>query len=275
MTADYAFRRCGGCGLVFMDPRPTRAELPTFYPASYHNFDPPKNAISKFLLNRYLDRQAAICRKLMRRDGAMLEVGCAAGDLLERVVQTGTAATVHGIDVSAEACARARDRGLDVFHGTLDEFETDQRYDLIFMSHVIEHVLDPVETIVKVTALLKPGGVLYLETPNVRSLDARIWKRRWGLIHYPRHLYLFDRGTIVRLLETGGLRVEGTASQLNSCGWALSVQSDLRRARIDRSRKPRSAYYPALLLLFLPFNLVDLCLGGTAFMSVRGRKVGG
>ena len=68
----------------------------------------------------------------------------------------------------------------NVFHGTLDEFETDDKFDLVFMSHVIEHVLDPVATVAKIRTLLKPGGVLYLETPNVRSLDARLWRRRWG-----------------------------------------------------------------------------------------------
>ena len=91
--------------------------------------------------------------------------------------------------------AVARARGLDVFCGTLEEYQTDQQYDVVFMSHVIEHVLDPVATVATIERLLAPGGVLYLETPNVGSLDARVWKQRWGLIHYPRHLYLFDRDT--------------------------------------------------------------------------------
>jgi hypothetical protein len=106
---------------------------------------------------------------------------------------------------------------------------------------------------------LKPGGVLYLETPNVRALDSRLWGRRWGLIHYPRHLYLFDRSTIRRLFESAGLVDVRVASELNSCGWALSVQSELRRVGLDRSRRPRSFYYSLLLLLFLPVNAVDSC----------------
>jgi 2-polyprenyl-3-methyl-5-hydroxy-6-metoxy-1,4-benzoquinol methylase len=179
---------------------------------------------------------------------------------------------VQGIELSLEACQQAWQRGLKVFHGTLDEYETDQRFDMVFMSHVIEHVLDPVATIEKIASLLKPGGVLYIETPNVGSLDARVWRRNWGLLHYPRHLYLFDRKTVRRLLERGGLAVEDVSSQVNSCGWALSIQSALRRSRVDRSRRPRSFYYPVLLLLTLPMNALDLCFGGTAFMSAIARK---
>jgi hypothetical protein len=68
--------------------------------------------------------------------------------------------------------------------------------------------------------------------------------------------------------------VESVKPELNSCGWALSVQSSLRRRGIDRVREPRSRYYPLLLLLFLPANVVDLCFGGTAFMSAIARKGG-
>ena len=271
LDASFDLYRCDECGLVFMHPLPTRAELPHLYPSNYHNFDPPKNPISRFLLHRYYEHQCAIARKHMPEDGSLLEIGCASGDILERMQHHGYD-DVQGIELSLEACERAWGRGLKVFHGTLDEFETDQRFDMVFMSHVIEHVLDPVATVTKIASLLKPGGVLYLETPNVGSLDARLWKRSWGLIHYPRHLYLFDRSTARRLLERGGLAVEDVSSQVNSCGWALSLQSALRRRRLDRSRKPRSAYYPLLLLVFLPMNALDLCFGGTAFMAAIARK---
>jgi SAM-dependent methyltransferase len=272
MEASYDFLRCSGCGLVFMDPMPTREELPGLYPSNYHNFDAPSGRIPALLLDRYYAHQVRTCRKHLPPGGSVLEVGCAAGDVLERL--QGAGHRVTGIELSKEACDLAAQKGLDVFQGTLDEFETDQRFDLVFMSHVIEHVIDPVATVAKIARLLQPGGVLYIETPNVRSLDARLWRQGWGLIHYPRHLYLFDRTTIRRLLERGGLSVESVKPELNSCGWALSVQSSLRRRGIDRVREPRSPYYPLLLLLFLPANLVDLCFGGTAFMSAIARKGG-
>jgi len=270
MTAPGDLYRCTGCGLVAMEPMPTRAELPGLYPAEYENFSGPGNPIARFLLARYQRRQADICRKHLPPDGRILEIGCATGDVLAELV--GEYPVVHGIELSEAACAVARARGLDVFCGTLEEYRTDQQYDVVFMSHVIEHVLDPVATVAIIERLLAPGGVLYLETPNVGSLDARVWKSRWGLIHYPRHLYLFDRSTITRLLDGASLTTEGVRWEPNSCGWALSVQSWFRRRGIDRSRAPRSRYYPVLLMLFLPLNILDAAFGGTAFMSAIGRK---
>ncbi len=270
MTAPGDLYRCGTCGLVAMEPIPTRAELPGLYPTEYENFSGPRNPVARYLLARYQHRQADICRKHLQPGGRILEIGCATGDVLAELA--GDYPVVHGIELSAEACGVARGRGLDVFCGTLEEYETDQQYDVVFMSHVIEHVLDPVESVRIIERLLAPGGVLYLETPNVGSLDARVWKQRWGLIHYPRHLYLFDRSTIARLLASAELTTEGVRWEPNSCGWALSVQSWLRRKGIDGSRTPRSRYYPVLLMLFLPLNLLDVAFGGTAFMSAIGRK---
>jgi SAM-dependent methyltransferase len=270
MTAPGDLYRCSSCGLVAMEPMPTRAELPGLYPADYENFSGPRNPVARLLLARYQRRQADICRKHLPPDGRILEIGCATGDVLAELA--GEYPVVHGVELSEDACEVARARGLEVFCGTLEEFATDQQYDVVFMSHVIEHGLDPVETVAIIERLLAPGGVLYLETPNVGSLDARVWKQRWGLIHYPRHLYLFDRSTITRLLGSASLTTEGVRWEPNSCGWALSVQSWLRRRGIDRSKAPRSRYYPALLMLFLPLNLLDAAFGGTAFMSAIGRK---
>jgi trans-aconitate methyltransferase len=271
MTASFDLYRCSACHLVFMHPLPTRAELPDLYPSNYHNFEPPSNPISRALLDRYYEHQSSICRRYLPPDGALLEIGCATGEVLARVQEHGFH-DAQGVELSREACERAWERGLKVFHGTLDEFETDQSFDVIFMSHVIEHVLDPVATTQKLASLLAPGGVLYLETPNVGAPDARLFRRHWGLIHYPRHLYLFDRATIRKLLTGVGLEVERVSSQANSCGWALSAQSMLRRWGVDRSRRPRSFYYPLLLLLFLPLNLLDAGLGGTAFIAAIARK---
>ena len=262
--------RCSNCRLVAMSPMPTRAELPSLYPPDYHSFATEGNVVARLLLRRYQRRQASRCRASLPPGGRFLEIGCANGDVLAELVNEFP--VVQGIELSEEAAAAARARGLDVFCGTLEEFETAQEYDLIFMSQVIEHVLDPVATLARITSLLAPGGVVYFETPNVGSLDAKIWKQRWGLIHFPRHLYLFDRQTIRRLIESAGLEFERVRWEPNSCGWALSVQSELRRHRVDRSAEPRSWYYPLLLLAFLPMNVLDAAFGGTAFMSATGRK---
>jgi 2-polyprenyl-3-methyl-5-hydroxy-6-metoxy-1,4-benzoquinol methylase len=265
------FYRCTGCGLVFMHPLPTLAELAALYPAGYNNFQEETNRLRSFLLACYHAHQATRCLAHLPARGAVLEVGCGSGDLLLALRARG-AQRVCGVDISASACAVARARGLDVFCGTLEDFASDERFDLVVMSHVIEHVIDPVRAITRVAELLRPGGTLYVETPNVAALDARLFGARWGLIHYPRHLHLFDRRTLRRLLERGGFAASAMRSEVNSCGWALSIQGALRGVGIDRSRAPRSRYYPFLLAACLPLNALDWGLGGTAFLSCVARR---
>jgi SAM-dependent methyltransferase len=273
IEASYPFHRCAGCGFVFMHPLPTREELPSLYPSDYRNYEVPANPLSAYLVDRFHAHHVAVSRRLLPAGGSFLEVGSAGGDVLRRLRDRGFE-NVRGVEISQDGVAASRAKGLRVFCGTLEEFSTDERFDLILMSHVIEHVLDPVATVAKTFALLEPGGRLYIETPNVRSLDARLWGPYWGLVHYPRHVTLFDRATLRRLLEGAGFEVEKMSWEINSCGWALSIQSALRRAGIDRSRRPRSFYYPLLLAATLPVNLVDVFFGGTAFMSAIARKGG-
>ena len=272
LAAGSDFYRCTNCGFIFMNPLPTREELPRFYPSTYHNFTPPTNPVSRFLLNCYHARHVSICSRYLRSESSFLEIGSASGDLLERL-RNRNYQNVQGVEISAEGYQRSREKDLKVFCGTLEEFSTDQQFDMIFMSHVIEHVLDPLAAIKRITQLLKPGGILYLETPNVGCLDAKIWGRDWGLVHYPRHLYLFSRSTFHRLIQTGGLEVEQLWFEINSCGWALSLQNTFRRLNIDQSRRARSFYYPFLLLACMPLNLLNYCFcDGTAFMTAICRK---
>jgi SAM-dependent methyltransferase len=268
--ADADYRRCPDCRLVFLHPRPGREELAALYPPEYQNFDRPRGRLARWLTDRYHARHAAVVRRHVPPGGRVLEVGCADGALLARLRDDGY--EVAGVEISKDACERAWERRLPVFCGTLEEYPGDETFDLVLASHVIEHTLDPQDTAAHLAARLRPGGVAYVETPNVGSPDARLFGNRWGLLHYPRHLYLFDRGTLRTLLERAGLRMERLRWEPNSCGWALSVQTVLRRAGIDRSRRPRSAYYPALLVLLLPLNLVDVVAGGTAFMAAVARR---
>jgi len=273
IEADFPFHRCGDCGFVFMHPLPTREELPGLYPADYQNYDAPRNALSAFLVARFHARHVAVSLRHLTAGGRFLEVGSAGGDVLQGLQAKGHA-DVQGVEISAAGVAAPRAKGLRVFHGRVGEFETDGPFAVVLMSPVIEHVLDPVATARRVFELLAPGGVFYVETPNVGALDARLWGRHWGLIHYPRHLCLFDRGTLRRLLTGAGFEVETMSWEINSCGWALSIQGALRRRGLDRSRRPRSFYYYPLLAATLPLNLLDVAFGGTAFMSAIARKPG-
>jgi SAM-dependent methyltransferase len=166
----------------------------------------------------YLDEEEgrrATARRLLDQigeyapNGRLLDVGCGHGLLLDEARRRGY--EVEGLELSEHAAAHARDGlGLTVHARTLDGLVADPdppRYAAIVLADVIEHLDDPRKAVDNCAALLQPGGVLCLVTPDPGSRTARLagagW---WGYL--PAHTYLLPRRTLRELLERRGLDVE-------------------------------------------------------------------
>ena len=105
-------------------------------------------------------------------------------------------------EVAVEA---ARKRGFDVHLGGLDVSEGQEaRFDLITMNHVIEHLHDPLDDLAACYRLLKPGGRIWIETPNIQSYGHKSFGANWRRLETPRHLVLFSRKTLYRALSNAG-----------------------------------------------------------------------
>ena len=123
--------------------------------------------------------------------GRLLDVGCGSGEWLTLMKNHGW--RVEGVDFDENAVRVARERGLEVHCGSLEEqrFPNDT-FNAVTLNHVIEHVPDPVRTLTECARILKPGGRLILFTPNVSSLSHRIFRQDWRGLEPPRHLHLFS-----------------------------------------------------------------------------------
>jgi SAM-dependent methyltransferase len=183
---EYFFGADGGFGYTGYD-RDKRAMVPTFH--------------------KYLDRleSAAPGR------GALLDIGAATGFFLELARQRGW--QVHGIEPSDAAAERARAKNLDVRTGVLREgIFAPASFEAITMWDVIEHVTDPQSAIRDAAALLKPGGVLAVNTPDSGCLLAKLLGSRWHLVVPPEHLNLFHRRSLISLLTCNGFEILAVAS---------------------------------------------------------------
>ncbi len=145
-----------------------------------------------------LDLQYRFLPKVGPRDW-LLDVGCGDGSFLERVVSIGWAAA--GVDFDPVAIKNAKKRGLDVRLGGIEVFSDRlAQFSAITMSHVIEHVTDPIATLEKALELLKPSGTLYLDTPNIDSIGYKKFGKHWRGLEVPRHLVLFNWPALKDLL---------------------------------------------------------------------------
>jgi 2-polyprenyl-3-methyl-5-hydroxy-6-metoxy-1,4-benzoquinol methylase len=256
----WDLRECAACRLISMVPPPTATEIMRFYPASYLPYNPAAPLRATGLGN--VMRRIAMAPYALRfgdpdftlrppsGGGRLLDIGCGAGRLLKRA--SGLGWSCWGLDVSADAVAEARRHvpTAVIRQGTLEEFDTDERFDMITMSHVLEHVPDPVATLKRCRELLAPNGRLLIGIPNIDSWEARLFGRYWTGLDIPRHLVHFREDVLRRMLADLGFTVT-----VRPAMFASSISESLirmfggsARERFAASRAARVLY----LLTVLP-----------------------
>ncbi len=267
-TDEFTVVKCKKCGLHYLNPRPDVSELATIYPPEYYAYHLQSKNVEiendDSLLYRarkhvYLHRlEKAIAQCGGNKDLNVLDIGCADGRALNwyRQIKSRTIQT-FGVDFDQVAVERARQAGHTVYHGRFEEVSLPNDYfDMAVATHVIEHVADSKTFLRHAFYALKPGGILLLETPNIDSLDARIFRRNhWGGYHFPRHWVFYSAESITNLARELGFKVIKIEYHPAPAFWNWSFHSLL-------SAKPQ--YKKLADYLFPPsdfqkHNLKNLC----------------
>lgn len=208
----YPVLRCRACGLAMLDPQPDDAVLASIYDDAYFigSDDEGLHAQASTLKRETAKLQLEEILSLMPGGGVpaagprMLEVGCGSGDFLVEARHAGF--DVRGIDVSASAVASAN-RALGEERARVCELEKAdfgaETFDIVVLADVIEHVRAPATFLTHVQRIVKTGGIIFLATPSLDSLSARLMGRYW-MEFKPEHLFYFSRRTLRHLLEGCG-----------------------------------------------------------------------
>ena len=240
----WDFYRCEACGSGYFNPRPTpeavgklyedyythaRADAPDYAHLSlvgklrrilgngYRNYrfgmqERPASVLgvlTAWLMPDYRALLDAGGRHLPKQPkGRLLDVGCGNGDFLLFAQRAGWEAI--GVEPDPKAVEIARARGLTVHHGGLETLhEAPETFQGITMNHVIEHVHYPRATLEQCYHLLKRGGWLWLETPNLDAQGHARYRENWVGLDIPRHLVVFTDRALLRLLrDVGFARIE-------------------------------------------------------------------
>jgi SAM-dependent methyltransferase len=198
----------------------------------------------------------------------ILDVGGGDGAISGSFVRaSGGRASATVVDIDPESIEAARARGLDGTAARFEDFETDQRFHLVLMLNLVEHVADPIALMRKARELLEPGGLAWLQTPNFRALDARLFRHRnWAGYHCPRHWVIFSEGGLRRALSEARLEPVRFSRTQGGAFWAASVLG-LRRAR----RPPFGPGLPKPLVRYRSF--APLAAAGAGFdLTTRGLR---
>lgn len=201
------FARCGACGHL---SRTTAARTGGAQSGAPHAVR--SGIATAFRLGYSLKRLMGVMGGLPT-SARVLEVGYGSGFTLSALFERGFS-ELHGVDPSGGSPEIKNKKGETLEPDRLRRVRLEEAdlpgefFDLVFMIHVIEHLGDPGKAIRKIHDSLRPGGSLYIVTPDAGSASRGLFGRRWWFLSDPTHVNLFTEASLRRLLEDGGFRVE-------------------------------------------------------------------
>jgi predicted TPR repeat methyltransferase len=202
--------KCKACGFAFADVDLTEAELfklyhrGYFFGEEYSNYLADQTAIQKNFKLRLEELKKHLNPSRHKR---LLEIGSAYGFFL--LLARDCFESVQGIDITEDGVRYCTERlGLNVMKSDLLQTDLgDQKFDVVCLWDTIEHLANPHLYIQWISQHTDSGALLALTTGDIESLNARVKKKNWRLLHPPTHLQYFSRRTIELLLKRNQFEV--------------------------------------------------------------------
>lgn len=235
----YELAWCDSCAFGFLAPRPTPAQVASFYDTrDYYTHgtqaakrpESPWHEKLRVAIAWRLDKgrelhhtPAVVKSALGKADLAgarVLDLGCGSGGFLASMKEQG--ATVTGVEPDDKAREAVRSRGIAVHAGTAEDVPAEvlsQQFDVIATRHVLEHCIDPLKVLRNVKRMLAPGGVYLCDVPNNNAIGLQRAGAAWHWLDVPRHINFFTRKSLADAAQRAGLTV---ASQ-GYCGLTQQV----------------------------------------------------
>ena len=221
---EFKYIECRACACVQIINIPV--EMADYYSnlsyGSFSSFDKPsfkkrirtvrnkyaicgKGGVLGYLLNHIVPLTADYCviKDYAKFNSRILDVGCGAGAYINDLCDIGFM-SVSGIDPFLENELKY-DNGVVIRKLFLEQVE--EQYDVILSHHSFEHVPQPLETLISIKKLLRPGGVCVLTIPVAEDLY-RKYGRDCYLIQAPQHFFLYSLKSMAALTKNAGLRFE-------------------------------------------------------------------
>lgn len=200
---------CKNCHVAFTSPSPS---LPDYENLDFHS----KNNINNtdrltsysdlpFDWKCLIDLQVELISKYVSKSASILEIGCGEGILLESIRNKGFS-NIEGIEPSFTAAARASKRGLLVHNTYFEPSIYNQKYDLVVMSHVLEHIENPIMFLGLINTILNPAGLLLLTQTNYKGLIPFFQRETWYAWVPDQHFWHFTPKNLKIIFQRTGFQ---------------------------------------------------------------------
>jgi len=265
--------------LIFLHPRPAPSELRKYYPGDYACPGKGNDRLARWedrLRFHLYARDTRHLRKLLPKGARVLDVGCGCGLLLTYLRAQGYRA--YGIEMRSEMVYVARTSlGLEVEEGDFLSFPfPDGFFDALTFFHVLEHLTQPDKALLKAKRILKGGGLLLLQLPNIDCLQFKLFQDRWYGLEVPRHLYHFSPTTIRSLLDKTGfkvLRIDHHSLRNNPLILVSSLLPQLNYHRVQNRSGMGRFFYLLAGLMLVPIVTLEGMLSRGATITVLAQSI--
>lgn len=305
----WGVRKCLNvdCGLLWNDPMPAAEDISKLYESYYthstnteeadeqvrgfrcqlknsilasaYGYSSGKGMVSLAgsLLAKSQFIRDRVGRSIMWQDGAktgrLLDFGCGNGEFL--VVMRNLGWKVQGVEPDQNAAKIGRERyGLNIEAGSIETIKLPHGYfDVVTLSHVVEHLCDPLGTLELIHRLLKKGGRIVLATPNTESLGHKLFKNDWRGLETPRHLFLYSSKNIKSLLLKAGFDVEVVRTYHGSAASIYARSMAIRHRHRFLGENPNDAHGKYYKISSKIFFVAEYILSVRPFQKEIGEEL--
>jgi len=226
--ARFVYYRCGSCATLFLANVPD--DLGRYYATDYYEI--PRDRSERAAIAFKLQGWKLDLVQRHAKHGRLLEIGPAYGLFAYLAKEAGFDVTV--IEQDARCCDFLRETvGVTVIETNTprDALPSLEKFDVIVLWQVIEHLTDAYAMLDLLAERLAPGGVLIFDTPNPKAFQFKVTGRRWVHLDAPRHVVLLPASTVRERLEREGLTevlltaADRGANGFNGWGWAFTLRN--------------------------------------------------
>ncbi len=218
---EFEIFRCTECSAEFIDPSVEVDDKAI----QAHFFDSnPYTENRQGVLDRYWRNEASHILSLKPDGGSILDIGCNSGDFLSVLDSRWEK---FGVELAPAPAEQARKHGITIYDKPIEECSfKNQRFDVVTMFALIEHLRYPEETVATISNVLKPGGLLVIMTGDASAFKSRFLGKKWHMYIPPLHRYFFTRQSLKQLCEQFDLQEK--SHRYTSGGMTFSKNRVLR-----------------------------------------------
>lgn len=276
LEGTFNLASCGRCGVEFLATRPTPSTISYYYPKQYYTHrsiseeKSPKQKVKQMAYDYFYKVNTSLGHKIVysalskyinmfphrgRPSPTMLDFGCGNGTLIETFSRYGF--IVDGYEVDEEAAQIAQHYARNIYTGDIFEKEFPEKYDVIILNQVLEHLHDPVTVVRHLVSLLHDDGYLIISVPNASCIDFKILRDCWYACQAPTHLMHYNYDALRSLALLCGVEMvqHGYASVMKSVAPHMIKRhlALIERVKTQNKVLTKSAYLASCFLAFIPW----------------------